>query len=313
MDLFEKKNISPMLLYQVKPFNDDNYIFELKLDGVRCIAYLDKNETILRNKRNKDVTDIYPELSDIYKCANEKCILDGELVVISNGKPDFFSLQKRSLMGDSLKIAIASKRNPVQFVAYDILYCGKKDLTQLTLMERKSFLKNNIKEGFELSVSRFIEREGIAFFELAKKQGLEGVVGKKKNGKYYIGKRTKEWVKIKVMQEDDLIICGYEEDENGNPKDLILGYYDKNKKIQSRGKIYLGVSENDSLKILNTPKVSKPWFDGYNDAIWLKLQLVGTAQYMHFTESGNMRQPVFKGLRDDKRPADCIISDDKIM
>ena len=123
MDLFEQKNISPMLLKEIrKPFDDDNYIFELKLDGIRCIAYLTENQTILANKRNKNITLIYPELSDIHKQANAKCILDGEIVVTGkNGFPDFFALQRRSLLNDKFKIEMASKENPVNFVAYDIL------------------------------------------------------------------------------------------------------------------------------------------------------------------------------------------------
>lgn len=84
-DLFKDKNLSPMLLYETEPFDDENYIYELKLDGIRCLAYLDENTTELRNKRNKNVTDIYPELQNIHKYAKNKCILDGELVVFNNG------------------------------------------------------------------------------------------------------------------------------------------------------------------------------------------------------------------------------------
>lgn len=96
-DLFHDKNISPMLLNEVKePFDDKDYIYELKLDGIRCIAYLGK-DVILQNKRFKDVTEIYPELSAMFKCVKKNTVLDGELVVLSDGKPDFYALQKRSL------------------------------------------------------------------------------------------------------------------------------------------------------------------------------------------------------------------------
>lgn len=97
-DLFHDKNISPMLLHEVKePFDDKEYIYELKLDGIRCIAYLGK-EVVLQNKRFKDVTEIYPELSDMCKCVKKNTVLDGELVVLTDGKPDFYALQKRSLI-----------------------------------------------------------------------------------------------------------------------------------------------------------------------------------------------------------------------
>lgn len=202
-DLFHDKNISPMLLHEVKePFDDKEYIYELKLDGIRCIAYLGK-EVVLQNKRFKDVTEIYPELSDMCKCVKKNTVLDGELVVLTDGKPDFYALQKRSLMGDKFRIQLAARKNPVQFAAYDILYYDGKDLTDKPLMERKAILSEKVSEGNGLSISRYIEEKGIAFFELAKEQDLEGIVAKRKDGLYHIGKRTSDWIKIKVMQDED--------------------------------------------------------------------------------------------------------------
>ncbi len=301
-DLFDDKNISPMLLQQTQPFDSEEHIFELKLDGIRCLAYIDKNSVVLENKRFKDVSEIYPELQDMNKCVKKRCILDGELVVLTDGQPDFFALQKRSLMSDKLRIELASKKNPVQFVAYDILYIDHKDITSKTLMERKLYLQNNINEGHNLSISRYIETNGIEFFKLAKKQNLEGIVAKKKDGKYHIGKRTDDWVKIKVMQDEDLVVCGYMPDEEGNVKDVVLGYYDKGK-FKCRGKVYLGVSKHDQRKIQAFAKnnqVTKAWLPEYKNIVWLQLELVGTVKYMHLTKTGGMRQPVWKGLRDDK-------------
>lgn len=301
-DLFEDKNIDPMLLYETEPFDDENCIYELKLDGIRCIAYIEPKSVVLQNKRHKDVTGIYPELFDMKKCVKKRVILDGELVVLIDGKPNFYALQKRSLMGDEFKIKLAANKNPVQFVAYDILYFDGEDLTDKPLMERKEILSKAVTEGHGLSISRYIEKNGKAFFELAKQEQLEGIVAKKKDGLYHIGKRAHDWVKIKVMQDEDLYVCGYQPDEDGNVKDLILGYYDDNGKLQCRGKVYLGVSESDrkiigEFAIKNT--VAKPWFDKYKNAVWLKPELIGTAHFMHETESGGMRQPVWKGIRAD--------------
>lgn len=303
-DLFDEKNISPMLLNEVKePFDDDDYIYELKLDGIRCVAYIEPKSVTLQNKRFKELTPIYPELSDICKCVKKKVILDGELVVLTDGKPDFYALQRRSLMADSFKISIAAKKNPVQFAVYDILYFDGKDLTDKTLMERKAILSKAVTEGHNLSVSRWIEKNGVAFFELAKKENLEGIVAKKKDGLYHIGKRTSDWIKIKVMQDEDLLVLGFQPDDDGNVKDLILGYYDEQGVLQCRGKVYLGVSKAEQKIITDFAKkntVIRPWFDKYINVVWLKPQLVGTARFMHETESGSMRQPVWKGLREDK-------------
>ena len=300
MDLFEQKNISPMLLHQVEPFDDKDYIFELKLDGIRCIAYIDTKSVVLQNKRFKDVTDIYPELKEMNKCVKHKVILDGELVVLTDGKPDFYALQTRSLMTDKFRIELAAKRNPVQFVAYDIIYNNGNDLTNLPLMKRKEILSADINEGNNLSISRYIEEKGKAFFELAKKENLEGIVAKKKDGLYHIGKRTRDWVKIKVMQDEDLLVLGYKPDENGNVKDLILGH-EENGKLKCKGSVYLGISkeERDYIKNFATKNKSKVIDGKYKDVIWIEPELIGTVQYMQETESGNMRQPVWNGLKMD--------------
>ena len=302
-DLFDEKNISPMLLYETQPFDDKDYIYELKLDGIRCLAYIDAQSVNERHTRNKDVTAIYPELAEMHKRVKKRVILDGELVVLDkDGKPDFYALQRRSLMADSFKIGLSARNAPVQFVAYDIIYFDGQDLTDKPLTERKAILSKAVKEGYNLSVSRYIEEMGTAFFEIAKAQELEGIVAKRKGGLYHIGKRTRDWLKIKVMQDEDLLVLGYQPDEDGKVKDLILGYYDEEGKLQCRGKVYLGISEEERRIIENFAmqnRIQKPWFGKYKNAVWLKPQLVGTAHFMHETQSGGMRQPVWKGLRTD--------------
>ena len=305
MDLFEQKNISPMLLKEIrKPFDDDNYIFELKLDGIRCIAYLTENQTILANKRNKNITLIYPELSDIHKQANAKCILDGEIVVTGkNGFPDFFALQRRSLLNDKFKIEMASKENPVNFVAYDILYYDGKNLTNLDLMRRKSILAKTVQENNYISISRFIENKGIALFNQTKNLGLEGIVAKRKDGKYKLGKRSNEWIKIKNLQDEDFFIVGFTL-ENENIKDLILAKQEKNKFIY-KAKMFARLSPQEKSLLLTTAlqqKSQKPFsktFKDEKDIIWINPKLVCTIQYMMLTKDGNMRQPVIKGIRSD--------------
>lgn len=306
MDLFDSKDISPMLLEVKKqPFDDENYIFELKLDGIRCIAYLDKDNTYLRNKRNKELIDIYPELKNIHKQAKKRCILDGELVVLNaDGSPNFSLLQKRSLLSDPLKIEFESEKHKVHFVAYDILYLGSENLIDRPLIERKQLLAKNIKENDDLSISRYIEGQGIKLFNLTKKLKLEGIVAKEKNSTYEIGKRSKNWIKIKNLIDEDLNICGLKLDENNNIKDLMLCEKVKNG-YKYRGKVFLNISKEEQKIILafalKNP-LKKPLFPALSDKdiIWLKPTLVCTIEYMMLTKDGMMRQPVFKALRDDK-------------
>lgn len=306
MDLFDSKDISPMLLEVKKqPFDDENYIFELKLDGIRCIAYLDKDNTYLRNKRNKELIDIYPELKNIHKQAKKRCVLDGELVVLNpDGSPNFMLLQKRSLLSDPLKIEFESEKHKVHFVAYDILYLGSENLIDRPLIERKQLLAKNIKENDGLSISRYIEGQGIKLFNLTKKLKLEGIVAKEKNSTYEIGKRSKNWIKIKNLIDEDLNICGLKLDENNNIKDLVLCEKVKDG-YKYRGKVFLNISKEEQKIILafalKNPLI-KPLFPALSDKdiIWLKPTLVCTIEYMMLTKDGMMRQQVFKALRDDK-------------
>lgn len=305
MDIFESKNISPMLLEHIsKPFNSEDYIFELKLDGIRCLAYLDERQTILKNKRNKDVTDVYPELKQIHKQIKKRCILDGELVSLNkDGSPNFFALQKRSLLTDKFRIELEMEKNKVNFVAYDILYLDDKQTTNLTLTERKKMLENNIKENELLSISRIVENEGIKLFELTQQLSLEGIVAKKKTSTYQIGKRSKDWIKIKNLIDEDFYICGLMFDEDNQIKDLVLTTKINDKYI-NRGKVYLNISKDEQnfiLKYALKHTKNKPLFDIYSDKniLWIEPKLVCTVQYMMLTKDGKMRQPVFKGLRTD--------------
>ena len=143
MDLFDEKAINPMLIKDMMdPFNSNEWIYELKLDGIRCIAYLNDSGTDLRNKRNIKLLPKFPELEMIHHQIKDKCILDGELIVLKDGVPDFYKLQRRSLLTDTFKIQLANKKYPASFVAYDIIYYKNKDVTDIPLIERKAILQD---------------------------------------------------------------------------------------------------------------------------------------------------------------------------
>ena len=313
-DIFITKDITPMLIAEDKPpFDDEGYIYELKLDGVRCFAFLDENETFLQNKRGKRVSGIYPELSDINKQVKSRCILDGEISVLNNGKPDFFEMQRRSLMTNPFKIELASKKLPVCFTAFDIVYLRDKPITELPLMERKQILSDVVKEGNLLSVSRYIEKTGVAFFNLTKEQGLEGIVAKRKDSRYYFGKRTHDWIKMKALLDDDFVICGYYRKAD-NVTSIILGQYN-GKALCYQSHVVLGVSSDDFKKIQSANKVDKEKYYGgfpdYENAVWIEPELVCTVKFMERTPGGGLRQPVFKGIRFDKAPDECIVHNQK--
>ncbi len=311
MDLFESKDIKPMLIgAEGEPFDSPDYLYELKLDGERCIAYLNESVTELRNKRNVKMLLKVPELADIYKQIKKSCILDGELIVIKDGKPDFFEIQRRSLTSNKFKIERMSKQSPATFTAFDILYYDGEQLTGKTLTERKRILETAFTENERLALSRYIEGQGVAFFELAKQHELEGIVAKRKDSIYKLDTRTKDWIKVKHLIDDDFVVCGYIEKEN-NMISIVLGQYDNGKMIYM-GHATLGISRADFAEIRKAPKISKPLFDpppGNENAVWVEPVLVCTVKYMPRIGTTSMQQPVFKGLRNDKLPQECMKKD----
>ncbi|SMC47412.1 RNA ligase family protein [Papillibacter cinnamivorans] len=311
-DLFETRSIKPMLIGGSSgPFDSPDYIFELKMDGERCLAYLDPLEgTDLRNKRNIKMLQKVPELSEIHSQVKTRCILDGELVVMNAGKPDFFEIQRRSLTGNDFKLRLQSRKNPASFIAFDVLYITDREITALPLMERKKLLSGVVSENERLAVSRFVEESGTAFYDLTVRENLEGIVAKRRDSGYAFDKRTKDWLKIKNLQDDDFVICGYIEKEQGIAS-LILGQY-RGKKLVCRGHVTLGVSSDVFRRMAKVKKTENPPFHelspGNDAAVWLVPELVCTVKYMMKSSSGAMRQPVLKGLRDDKAPRDCTVS-----
>ncbi len=304
--MFEEKSIRPMLIKNIlDPFNSPDYIYELKLDGIRCIAYLNETHTELRNKRNERILSKFPELTDIHANAKGKCILDGELVILKKGVPDFLEIQRRTLMNDRLQIGLAAAKYPSCYVAYDLLYMNNKPLFNLPLIERKRLLEGIINENIKLAVSRYVTEHGVELFNLAKQQNLEGVVAKVWNSRYYPDKHSKEWVKFKTLADKDFVICGYVAKEKGATS-LILGQYRGNDLLY-KGHVIKGVhsgfaSEYNCTSISQSPFRLTP--SGNEDAIWLEPRLVCTVQYMP-NEKDVLRQPVLKGIRNDKAPSDC--------
>lgn len=312
MDIYESKTLNPMLIGEEgEPFDDPGYLYELKLDGERCIAYLDpEHGTELRNKRHLKMLPKVPELSDIHKYVNQRCILDGELFILRDGKPDFSEIQRRSLMSNAFRIELASKQLPASFVAFDILYYKNEQVMHKPLMERKMLMQRVIEqENDRFALSRYIEGQGVALYKLAEAQDLEGVVAKRNDSIYYPGKRTKDWIKIKNMKDDDYVVCGYIY-KNNHMISVVLGQYRDNELVY-KGHVTLGVGGKPFQRVREAARIPAPPMEvpdgrGNEDAIWIEPNIVCTVKYMHKTSSGGLRQPVFKGLREDKRPEECM-------
>ena len=308
MDIFASKDIKPMLISEMKDaFDSSEYIYEIKWDGIRCISYLDERSTDMRNKRNKMMIPILPELAELHKQVKVKCILDHELVILKNSIPDFREIQKRSVMTKSLKIQLRADRLPASIIAFDILYYKDRDITDLPIIERKKYLEDVVIENNRLVVSRYIEIYGIELFNQVKAMGLEGIVAKRKTSTYWQGKRSKDWIKCKVLNTVDCVVCGYIIKEH-SMSSLIIGLYD-NDKLVYKGHVSLGVSISNLIKH-GINKIDYSPFGyipmGNADAVWLEPDLVCIVDSMPY-DGDAFRQPVFKGFRNDKLPIECQV------
>lgn len=307
MDVFDNRSASAMLIADAQtPFNSPNYIYEIKFDGIRCLAYLDKEATDLRNKRNKMISLQFPELLNIHKSIKKRCILDGEIIVVVNGKPDFFEVQKRTLMNDPFKIKLSSTRLPACFVVYDILYYDDHEIIDLPIEDRKKLIDKNVNENQFIAISKIIRNKGIELFNATKEQGLEGVVAKRLGSTYIYGKRSKQWIKFKYLLDDDFVICGYIRKEN-HMKSLILGQYNDSGDLIYKGHVTLGTSLKTVFNLNPTVIDYCPFRlipSNHENAIWFLPKIVGIVQFMPSDKKG-LRQPVFKGIRNDKLHTEC--------
>jgi bifunctional non-homologous end joining protein LigD len=308
--------IKPMLAFPSKPFDSPYFIFEPKFDGTRCLIYLSNNKYNLINRRLVNITHRYPEFENITKQINAKeAIIDGEIVVLREGKSDFQALQQREHVDDPLKIDFLSKELPAICFAFDILYKDGKDLTKLSLIERKRILKQTIKEDGNIIVSDFIEKFGMTYFEKAKKFGFEGIMAKRKDSKYEIGKRSRNWLKIKALETFDCIICGFTEGKGKRvllPGALVLGMY-YNRKLTYVGRVGTGWDEKTLKQIYNMMKniPGRKLFDVEKGikVNWVKPKIVASIKAISLTSNKKLRAPIFKFIRDDKDPKECKLED----
>ncbi|MDE5888963.1 MAG: DNA ligase, partial [Bacilli bacterium] len=216
----------PMLLTEVdKPFDDEEYLYELKFDGIRATIHVSPSTFIIYNRNGYDITYLYPELKNIKKLVKDKCIFDGEIVAFDNTSPSFSKLQQRSHIKDKTKIASYSENEPVCFVVFDCIY-KNQDITKKPLIERKKVLEK-FKDNDYFIKTQYTLKEGTKLFKKVKKASLEGIVAKKINSEYELNTRTRNWLKIKNFKDEEFYIGGYIDTKAKTS--LLLGEYRKNK------------------------------------------------------------------------------------
>jgi len=307
-DMFDAKKVRPMRIGESREaFDSPDYIYELKLNGERCVAFLDPlMGTVFRDKDNLNLLGKVPELAKIHKRVNAKCILDGELIVAVNGEPGFYEIRRRLQESDKFKIYLQSSLSPATFVAFDILYHVNHEVTSWTVTQRKQLMEQVIAENERLVASRYEEERGVDLLKLAEQRNMVGVVAKRKESRYYPDQRSKDWIFCRNPQDEDFVVCGYIPKEE-RASNVLLGQYE-GEKLAYKGRVALGFSTNDCRVMASHRRVDAPPFDlsSAEAVVWLEPTLVCTVRYMEKMQTGFAgQQPVFRGFRLDKAAAEC--------
>ena len=301
------RKIRPMLAYAVtEPFDSKDHLFEIKWDGTRCILFLQKGKVRLQNRRLLDITYRYPELQKgLPDCiAAQEAILDGELVVLRDGRPDFSALQQREHVSEAFKAHLLSRQLPATYIAFDLIYLEGEDHTRTSLIERKGLLKEVLRESEVLIESRFVMEKGREFFERVVAEGFEGVMAKELRSPYLIGKRSRYWLKIKPRGRAICYIIGYTLGEGRRQRTfgaLLLASREGGRWI-FRGRVGSGFSEEELhriLELLSPIERERPAFEGIpplKKARWVEPRYRCEILYQELTEDGRFRAPVFLRL-----------------
>ena len=291
------------------PPSSDNWIYEVKWDGVRAICYIQNGQVRMVSRNGNVIDRQYPELTILpHHIKAQTAIIDGEIAALNErGVPSFELLQRRINVSDASSVATLARHHPVVFYAFDVLYLNGRDLRGLPLIERKRMLKDVLQPN---DVVRYSEHfsDGKALFEAAKQQGVEGIIGKRASS-FYESRRSGDWVKYKVHSTDSFLLCGFTEGERDHFGALILGVQDGGK-LKWAGNVGTGFDRktmkaiHDRLLPLVTEKC--PLEPEKNlpkkDVTWVRPELVCEVQFANRTADGKLRAPVWLGFRTDVGP-----------
>lgn len=294
---FSNCNVKLAKLTDTIPSKD--YIFEIKYDGYRIVAYCGSTVK-LKTRNNLDYAKKFSSIVDSLKTLNRSMILDGELVSLDKmGRSDF------SLLTDNIK----KGKDNFSYIVFDILAIDGKDLRNKPLIERKEILESVLKEVPDnIILSSYVHNKGKESFKMAQKLNLEGIIAKRVDSKYN-GKRDEDWLKIKCYKRQEFVIGGYlTTEKNKELSALLVGYYEKNRFIFI-GKVGTGFDKTTrnelAKKFKSRIRKTSPFEEcDIKNAIWIKPDLVAEIQFSEITKNGLLRQPSFIGLRKDKKTKD---------
>ncbi|MDQ2945617.1 MAG: DNA ligase D, partial [Acidobacteriota bacterium] len=307
--------LAPMMATLVdEPPTGDDWLYEVKWDGVRGLCFIKDKQVRILSRTGNRCEQQYPELSVLaHHLRGENAILDGEIAVVdAKGKATFSLIQPRIAVADPNSIAHLSRKTPVTLFLFDLLYLDGYDLRNCRLIDRKNLLAEVIESTEHIRLSGHFLAKGKEMLEAARQSGLEGIVAKRLNSKYE-SRRSRDWLKVKVVNEQEFVIGGFTHGERAYFSSLVLGLYQDGKLVHT-GQVGTGFNDRSLAEIYKKlePLITdkSPFANKPNRVLrkmtWVKPELVAQIKYLEFTPDGILRAPVFLGLRTDKNPKECV-------
>ncbi len=311
--------VQPMLATLTKEaFDDPEWVFEPKWDGIRAIAVCGE-DTRLISRNDKDITVAYPDLRDLHlQVVALDAFLDGEIVAFDDGVPSFQLLQQRMHLRDERRIEQMTKQIPVVYMVFDLLFVDGRDLTSEPWAERRRILEETIVASDELQLSPVTEENGVALFGATAQQGLEGIMAKRLTSIYQPGGRSRDWLKVKVVFDADVVIVGWTAGEGrreGSLGSLVMAVHDDGdlRYVGNVGTGFDQVALDEAMERLGRLDETEPPFPSevvrsrpeLREAHWVAPELVARVEHRQLTDRGRLRAPSFQGFREDKRPEEC--------
>src|SRR5437773_6146453 len=314
------KIVQPMLATLIeKPFDNDEWLFELKLDGMRALVVKEDSKIAMWTRNGKSLTHRFPTLVEaVATLPADRAVLDGEIVALDEkGEAHFELLQPRINLSRAKDIAEADRRMPVYLYAFDLLYLNGYILMKFPLEHRKAVLRKLLPDNSGwIRFADHVEANGVAFFKAVEEHGLEGVVAKHRNGEYQQG-RSKYWLKIKTRKTGHFVVGGFTAPEGSRKYfgALLAGLY-RNGDLIYVGRVGGGFDDRMLVQVHKAlvPLIIKERpFNGIPAEVrkptWVEPRLVCEVRFNEWTSDQKLRAPIFQGFRNDVDPEQCRLEE----